>query len=151
MDIVFRTATLSDKTAIENLFMEMLRSIYQTEKVNGYESDYLYRFFADSEDRIIVAEFDNTVIGYISIELKREDVPFAYLDDFCVQKEYRSRGIGTKLLQLSEAYINENGISDILLHVETANTSAQKLYKKNGYEILKTDGSRILMKKHICL
>ena len=151
MDIVFRTATLSDKTAIENLFMEMLRSIYQTEKVNGYESDYLYRFFADSEDRIIVAEFDNTVIGYISIELKREDVPFAYLDDFCVQKEYRSRGIGTKLLQLSEAYINENGISDILLHVETANTSAQRLYKKNGYEILKTDGSRILMKKHICL
>ncbi len=151
MDIVFRTATLSDKTAIENLFMEMLRSIYQTEKVNGYESDYLYRFFADSEDRIIVAEFDDTVIGYISVELKREDVPFAYLDDFCVQKEYRSRGIGTKLLQLSEAYINENGISDILLHVETANTSAQRLYKKIGYEILKTDGSRILMKKHICL
>ncbi len=59
MDIVFRTATLSDKTAIENLFMEMLRSIYQTEKVNGYECDYLYRFFADSEDRIIVAEFDD--------------------------------------------------------------------------------------------
>ena len=151
MDIVFRTATLSDKTAIENLFMEMLRSIYQMEKVNGYESDYLYRFFADSEDRIIVAEFDNTVIGYISIELKREDVPFAYLDDFCVQKEYRSHGIGTKLLQLSEAYANENGISDILLHVETANTFAQRLYKKNGYEILKADGSRILMKKHICL
>ncbi len=150
MDIVFRTATLSDKTAIENLFVEMLRSIYQTEKVNGYESDYLYRFFADSEDRIIVAEFDDTVIGYISVELKREDLPFAYLDDFCVQKEYRSRGIGTKLLQLSEAYANENRVSDILLHVETANTSAQRLYKKMGYEILKTDESRILMKKHIC-
>ncbi len=151
MDIVFRTATLRDKTAIENLFIEMLRSIYQKEIVVGYESDYLNRFFNDSEDRVIIAELNNTVIGYISVELKRENVPFAYLDDFCVQKEYRSRGIGTKLLQLSEIYANENGITDILLHVETANLSAQKLYKKNGYEILKTDGSRILMKKHLCL
>ena len=151
MDIVFRTATLRDKTAIENLFIEMLRSIYQKEIVVGYESDYLNRFFIDSEDRVIIAELNNTVIGYISVELKRENVPFAYLDDFCVQKKYRSRGIGTKLLQLSEIYANENGITDILLHVETANLSAQKLYKKNGYEILKTDGSRILMKKHLCL
>ncbi len=151
MDMVFRTATLGDKTAIENLFIEMMRSIYQTEEVNAYESDYLYRFFDNSENRIIVAEFENTVIGYISVELKREDVPFAYLDDFCVQKEYRSRGIGTKLLLLSESYSNENGISDILLHVESANTSAQRLYERNGYEILKIDGSRILMKKHICL
>ena len=151
MDIVFRTATLRDKTAIEDLFIEMLRSIYQKEIVVGYESDYLNRFFIDSEDRVIIAELSNTVIGYISVELKRENVPFAYLDDFCVQKEYRSRGIGTKLLQLSEIYANENGITDILLHVETANLSAQKLYKKNGYEILKTDGSRILMKKHLCL
>ena len=151
MDIVFRTATLCDKTAIENLFIEMLRSIYQKEIVVGYESDYLNRFFIDSEDRVIIAELNNTVIGYISVELKRENVPFAYLDDFCVQKEYRSCGIGTKLLQLSEIYANENGITDILLHVETANLSAQKLYKKNGYEILKTDGSRILMKKQLCL
>lgn len=35
MDIVFRTATLRDKTAIENLFIEMLRSIYQKEIVVG--------------------------------------------------------------------------------------------------------------------
>ena len=129
----------------------MLQSIYQKENVVGYESDYLNRFFTDSEDRVIVAEFANTVIGYVSVELKREEMPFAYLDDFCVRKEYRNRGIGTKLLQLSEAYANENGISDILLHVETANTSAQKLYEKNRYEILKANGSRILMKKHICL
>ena len=147
MDVILRTATFNDKTAIENLFMEMLKSIYQTETVKGYEADYLNRFFADSEDRIIVAELEHIIIGYISIELKREDVPFAYLDDFCVQNEYRSRGIGTQLLQLAQAYANESDMSAILFHVESSNTSAQRLYERNGYEIYKTDGSRILMKK----
>ena len=149
MDIIFRTATFNDKTSIENLFMEMLKSIYQTETVKGYEADYLNRFFANSGDRIIVAELDRTVIGYISVELKHEDVPFAYLDDFCVQNEYRSQGVGTQLLKLAQAYANESGMSAILLHVETSNTSAQKLYGRNGYKIFRTDGSRILMKKDL--
>ena len=61
MDIIFRTATFHDKTEIENLFTEMLKSIYQTETVKGYEADYLNKFFADSGDRIIVAELENTV------------------------------------------------------------------------------------------
>ena len=77
MGILFRTATFHDKTAIENLFMEMLKSIYQTEMIKGYEADYLNRFFANSGDRIIVAELEHTVIGYISVELKHENVPFA--------------------------------------------------------------------------
>ncbi len=147
MDIVFRTATWGDKEAIENLFIEMLQSIYQTEKVDGYESDYLDRFFADSEDLIIVAELNNAVVGYISIVVNREELQYAYIDDFCVKKEYRNQGIGTQLLQRSEAYAVENGISDICLHVEMSNTFAQNLYKKNGYKILKADGSRMLMKK----
>lgn len=149
MDIIFRTATIHDKTAIENLFIEMLKSIYQTETVKGYEADYLNKFFADSGDRIIVAELENTVIGYISVELKHEEVSFAYLDDFCVQNEYRSQGVGTQLLKLAQAYANESGVSAILLHVESSNTSAQRLYERNGYEIFRTDESRILMKKDL--
>ena len=149
MSIIFRTATFHDKTAIENLFLEMLKSIYPTETVKGYEADYLNRFFANSGDQIIVAELEHTVIGYISVELKRENVPFAYLDDFCVQYEYRNQGVGTQLLKLAQIYASEAGMSAILLHVESSNTSAQRLYERNGYEIYRTDGSRILMKKII--
>ena len=147
MNIVLRTATSGDKTTIENLFIEMLQSIYQTEKVDGYDSDYLNRFFADREDRIIVAELDNTVVGYISVEVKREELQYAYIDDFCIKKEYRGQSIGTQLLQRAEVYAGERGISHICLHVEMTNTSAQRLYRKNGYEILRADGSRSLMKK----
>lgn len=127
----------------------MLQSIYRTEKVEGYDSDYLCRFFADSEDSIIVAEQDNIVVGYISIEVKREKLPYAYIDDFCVSMQYRNQGIGTRLLKCAETYVKEKGISDICLHVEMKNTSAQRLYEKNGYDILRADGSRRLMKKTI--
>ena len=149
MDIVFRKASVGDKATIENLFIEMLQSVYHTEKVDGYEKDYLYRFFDVSDDCIIVAELNNAVIGYISIVVNLEGDQYAYIDDFCVTKEYRNLSIGTQLLQCAEDFAKNINISDIRLHVENKNTSAQNLYRKNGYEFLKAEGSRSLMKKRL--
>ena len=147
MDIVFRKATSDDKEAIEGLFVEMLQSICQKEEIEGYEKGYLDRFFLDLEDRIVVAVLDHTVIGYISIEVKRQDVQYVYIDDFCVKKEYRGLGIGTRLLRICEEYCHDLGLFRLCLHVERNNVSAQHLYCKNGYDLLREDGNRLLLKK----
>ena len=147
MDISFRKARVSDQTTIEALFIEMLRSVYQSENVDGYENDYLLKFFGTSDDCVIVAESNSAVIGYIAVVVNREGGEYAYLDDFCVKNKYRNLGIGTQLLLLAEAYATEKRLSDIRLHVEMTNASARKLYEKNGYEILRADGSRLLMRK----
>ena len=45
MDTVFRVATAGDEAAIRRLFMEMLRTIFHTQEVEGYPAGYVGRFF----------------------------------------------------------------------------------------------------------
>ena len=47
MDFVYRKAKLSDSERIAELFEEMLRTIYHTKDVEGYEDGYLDRFFSE--------------------------------------------------------------------------------------------------------
>lgn len=149
MNAIFRKAGPCDRSAIEELFVEMLGSIYGTENAEGYGSDYLHKFFSGGEDRIFVAEINEKVIAYISVEIKREERHFAYIDDFCVTAEYRCRGLGGELLEHSEHYADNLGMSAILLHVEKSNISARKLYEKRGYTAHRTDGSRLLLVKRL--
>ena len=141
-----RKAVQEDEQSICELFMEMLRTIYHTEDVQGYEPGYLDRFWKNGEDIILVAEVD-VVIAYLSVEVHREEAGYIYLDDLSVTEEKRGNGIGTSLIHKAEDYAKELGISDILLHVEKTNTSALRLYERLGYKISKDDGNRYLMKR----
>ena len=50
MDTVFRVATAGDEAAIRRLFVEMLRTIFHTQEVEGYPAGYVGRFFTGGED-----------------------------------------------------------------------------------------------------
>ena len=147
MDIIYRKGTSGDQAAIETLFTEMLRSIYHTDQVDGYDEGYLDRFFGGTNDCVFVAQREQDVIGYLSIVANPYGESYAYLDDFCVKEEFRGLGIGTELLHLAEEHIRTIKIDEVRLHVESINSSARKLYERNGYELLQADGSRFLMKK----
>ena len=56
MGFVYRKATISDSERIAGLFEEMLRTIYHTQDVEGYENGYLDKFFSAGDDLIYVAE-----------------------------------------------------------------------------------------------
>ena len=149
MDCLLRRANTSDKSRIEQLFNEMLRSIYHTDTDEGYEDGYLDGFF-DSPDRLIYVTCVNSVAeGYISIEIHGEDNGFLYLDDFSVSEKYRGKGMGTALIKKAEEYAVKNGIGAIVLHVEKANSGAFKLYKKLGYSISEEQDDRLKMIKHL--
>ncbi len=149
MKATIRLAQRSDKERIEELFIEMLRSIYGKEEVKGYEADYLLRFFSGGEDRIYVAEEKDRVIAYLSVEVHREGPTFLYLDDFCVEAGHRGKGIGTELLSCADDYAKELNILHIVLHVESSNTAARRLYERRGYELLDEEGSRLKMIRHL--
>ena len=148
MDYAIRTAVPADETRIRELFLEMLRTIYGTQDVKGYEDGYLDRFWAGSEDRIFVAE-DKDVIAFLSAEVHHDPVTYIYLDDFSVTAAYRNRGIGQALIRTAEAYAKETAASAVLLHVEKTNASAMRLYEKLDYSVFRDDGSRLLLKKDI--
>lgn len=148
MDYVLRKAKSSDTIRIEELFVEMLKAIYHTNDVEGYETGYLDKFFLDKEDWICVAEYKNDVVAFLSIEVHRNK-DYIYLDDFSVAEGYRNKGIGTKLIRAAEKYAEEIGITKIVLHVEKANEDAYRLYSRLGYSEDANEGSRIRMKKSV--
>ncbi len=148
MDCLLRKAKPSDSVRIEELFMEMVKAIYHTDKVEGYETGYLDKFFLDKEDWICVAECENDVLAFLSVEVHRDE-EFIYLDDFSVTEEYRNKGIGTKLIQAAEKYAEEIGISKVVLHVDKTNKDAYRFYSRLGYSEDADEGSRIRMHKSV--
>ena len=68
MEICFRKAVKEDFNRLNELFMEMLRAIYQKEDVMSYQNGDLDYYFAGGEDWICVAEIDGRIEGFLSRE-----------------------------------------------------------------------------------
>jgi ribosomal protein S18 acetylase RimI-like enzyme len=57
-----------------------------------------------------------------------------YIDDVCVDKNYRNQGIGLLLLEKCKGFAKEQGCYCIDLNVWKFNESAVKFYEKCGFE-----------------
>ena len=147
MEWIIRRAVKNDKSKINELFIEMLQTIYDEKNVEGYEEGYLDHFFDNHEDWICVAEINGSIVAYLSIEVHREQENFIYLDDLSVSEKFRGNGIGTELIKTAERFAKEMGVSIITLHVEKSNQSALKLYKRLGYSTVRDKGTRLRMIK----
>ena len=130
MSLIFGKAEKKDFHRINELFGEMLQTIYQTDQVNGYPDGALDRFFSDCDEWISIAKDNNQIIAFLSIEVHHEDEEYIYLDDFSVTKQYRDQGIGTAMIRSAETYAKEIHIPTICFHVEKANTAACRLYER---------------------
>lgn len=147
MEYHLRKATPADLTAINDLFMEMLRSIYGKEEVQGYQEGDLDHYFSDAGNWICVAEQRGKIIAFLSMEVHREQENFIYYDDFSVTKKHRGQGIGSALLDQGEAFARSTGFSTIVLHVEKGNLAARRLYERRGFTVHEEQGSRLCMIK----
>lgn len=150
MDTVLRVATAGDEAAIRRLFVEMLRTIFHTQEVEGYPAGYVGRFFTGGEDKILVAEQAGMVVGFLSLESHRErEPPFLYLDDFSVTAACRGQGIGSRLLDMAEEYAAALRLGEIHLHVERDNLGARRLYQRRSFGVLAEQGARLLLGKKL--
>lgn len=148
MNYTLRKANMNDSAKINELFIEMINTIYNTDDAKGYEAGYPGKYFGDGEDRIYVAEKDNEIIAFLSIEVYRTE-GYIYLDDLSVTGKFRGAGIGTHLIGKAEEFSKEVGINNITLHVEKSNINARRLYEKLGYGEYKDEGDRLLLSKSI--
>jgi len=80
-----------------------------------------------------VAVIDELVVGAISI-FYRNNSKRAYIASVSVHKDYRRRGIGTKLMAAAERDIRKNGCDTITLYVMDYNKIAEHLYQKLGFK-----------------
>ena len=127
--IEYRLARMSDFEDVLKLENECFIEPYS-------RKDLLYEFEENPVNKIIVAEHDGKVIGFIDYLITFNS---ATIMQIAVSKEFRNVGIGTRLLtEMEESFpkdINEI-VESVTLEVRVSNQPAVKLYTKNGYQIV---------------
>lgn len=78
--------------------------------------------------------YENNIVGMIGV-LAETDRQYIY--GFCIDKEYRGRGLGRKSLNLIvEKCLQEDNMKEICLEVQTDNENALGLYRGVGFELV---------------
>jgi diamine N-acetyltransferase len=148
-DPIFKPATSDD---IETLIV-MMRDLYAhdglapldeacaSRALRGVIGDYTL-------GRVFLILLANEAAGYAvltfgySLEFHGRD---AFVDEIYLRAEYRGLGIGKRALEFLTEVSAAEGVNALHLEVERANSSAQAVYRKFGFE----DHDRYLMTKWI--
>jgi ribosomal protein S18 acetylase RimI-like enzyme len=96
----------------------------------------------------VAAGESNNLIGQVFVLLNSEFDPQlangedrAFIHSFRVRPEFRSRGLGARLLQAAETDLVARNFKIIGLNVAEDNLAAMRFYERNGYrQVMKVSG-----------
>lgn len=116
-----------------------------------YDEAALLRLFADPNRPILAAIIDGKVAGYAFCILQitendpvLQDRKVLYIDDLCVDKAMRGKGIAGALYQRVLAYARELSCDAVTLNVWCGNDGAMNFYEKCGLKPQKIGMETIL-------
>ncbi|MBP1585560.1 MAG: GNAT family N-acetyltransferase [Lachnospiraceae bacterium] len=119
------------------------RDIIEKPELRIYYED----FGKDTADHCLVAEDEGKVIGAVWTRIMND---YGHIDDktpsfaISLYREYRGRGIGTKLMQEMLNLLKEKGYKRASLAVQKANY-AVRMYRKVGFEIVDENEEEYIM------
>jgi ribosomal protein S18 acetylase RimI-like enzyme len=126
-----REAKLCD---IEHIFRIQQESLW----VDKEDKDWLSAFIKIKSRRrlVLVAEKmpEGLTVGFLSAYKYRDT---AYIDVIAISKDYRSKGVGSLLLDKAEEELREKGVKTVTLSVKKENTKALDFYLRKDYYISK--------------
>ncbi len=138
----------SDKEKVLELLNQVLEIHHQIRPdifmpgKTKYSEEMLLDMFKDDNNPIYVARENNEVLGYAFCELR--EVPFSttmvphkslFIDDLCVDKNIRSKGVGKALFDYVKQEAKKMGCYEVTLNVWEGNDSAIAFYKKMGMQV----------------
>jgi len=127
--IKYRLASKNDFDEVQRIENECFKEPYSTE-------DLHYEFEKNPVNKIIVAELEGKVIGFIDFLITFNS---STIMQVAVTKEHRGKGIATELLnEMEKSFPKEidDVVETITLEVRESNEAAKNLYLKNGYKIV---------------
>ncbi len=149
--VTIRKAEEKDRGA----FMALEREFCEYYRESGFNTQFNpidcksipESFFAKSFDQLIsgdgfffVAEADGEVVGCVEAEIVEPYEKELYritkaghINSVFVSREYRNKGIGTKLINEAMEWIKSQGIEICTLSVVTGNDIALTAYEKLGF------------------
>ena len=94
---------------------------------------WISKFYANSEQntKTIILKNKKWIIGHISLEFENGKSNFFHL---FIDKEYRGKSLGEKLIQEMETISTHYNIPKITTSIASKNNIAEKLLIKRGYQ-----------------
>lgn len=154
MNITIRIATDSDWQALQ----ELNNHVFQNDKDNDPDLDldwpykeiginYYKKLANGTYGHCIVAEENGTVIGYVALAKKEFDYrksKYVEVENIGVSPQYRSKGVGTQLMQAAEKWATTQGASRLFVEAFSGNGRAIKYYKDNGFSVISVELEKTL-------
>jgi ribosomal protein S18 acetylase RimI-like enzyme len=123
------------------------KSVLKIPQVEAYIKD----FGSWKDDCCLVAELDGKIAGAVWVRVISGIIKgYGYVDGSTPElaislfREYRNRGIGSRLLSAMIKHLRESGYKQTSLNVKKKN-DAVKLYRRMGFEIIGEDSEDYLM------
>lgn len=136
--------TYSDKLT-KNL-NELLKQLDNTSK--PLKAADTREMINSSSNRLFVAKINNEIVGMLTLIIFR--IPFAkkgLLEDFVVDKNYRGKGLGTKLIKTAVSQARKENVKYIDFTSRPQRVVANRLYESLGFNKRHTNSYRIILKK----
>lgn len=103
---------------VRDILYEEDRAVFVAVDENDYVLGYLFSYIIDQRTASLFRNFKTL-----------------YIDDLCIDENFRNTGIGKKLFAHSVEFARECGCYNIELNVWSFNDRAIEFYKKQGMEI----------------
>ena len=138
-----RRITEIDKDRVKEFFSSLGSEAVLFFNANKKNERQMNKYFSGKTQYFIpfMAEMNGKMAGLMFLYRLNRSIPWLSI---CVTDEFQRKGIGKKLMAYAEKYAIENQKGGILLTTHIANTKAQSLYLKSGYEQLGLSNHEII-------
>lgn len=129
--MLIREARLSDATAL----LPLLRQLGYA-KLDESEIREKVRLYSAAPNRLLVSENETSVTSFIALHifpLFHSPGNAGRIIAFCVDEQFRSQGIGVKMLKAAEDYFLANGCARVEVTSNNRRTDAHAFYLHQGY------------------
>lgn len=141
--IKIRQAIMADLSAIQMLNNKLFELEYanfdDTLKVGWpFEeigSEYFKKIIENGA--AIVAEINDNIVGYLAGSFFNDkswlNINYAEIDNFYIEPDYQSGGLGTKLINQFKDLCKSKGVTKLRLTASAKNSKARQFYTKKGF------------------
>jgi ribosomal protein S18 acetylase RimI-like enzyme len=140
MQTIIRSAVSDDSDAVYRL-LRIIADLHKSGRpdifeglVSKYTPDEVKERLLSDENGVFVSETNGIVSGYIFCEIRNEgNGKTLYIDDLCVDPEFRRCGVATALMNHARTYAKDNECRMLMLNVWEFNESALDFYESMGF------------------
>jgi glucosamine-phosphate N-acetyltransferase len=116
-------------------YFELLSQLSQVTKPSKKEFEYYFnKIISNNNHKIFVIEENGVIVANVTIILEQKFIRgckcICHIEDVVVHKDYRGKGIASKLLDFVKGYAQQNNCYKIILN---CSQDYKKFYEKNGF------------------